>query len=455
MTETFIDTGRPLYPNYIKIFIGTPFCNEDHSIDKFMESLKQIDYPKTLLDILWIENNSSDNTWQMLSKYYDEFKTYGYNSIRLIHKKGNYKNLIKCEKNEVSSGKVSKNNVYSVRKIRAEHLATLFNFIMDESIRLKCSYCFTLVADVMIPPNIINKFIEDFERIPDCGWIGGAGHKRYPSHKRLPDENPNSKGLGCPIMKILDREPAPIGYKEEWMLRRKKYRIMYYEKKYPDYYPYPYGFYTMTDEDLINRYRIGDGIFECCLVGHAWMVPDYIINKGLRCRVALVESGLDCELQLSKMGYKMYCDSHIYLRHISVDGQVWVDMIGDKIIYHEEKKPIINQIPIQVSIPEVKKLIPNQEIKKLTLPEIKSEIKILVEPVIKKEEPKLIETEYDKYLKCKKRYNDHCYTIPDRPPSNGTIRDPLLNKELNQEAWDKIYGKWVKYMEKNSCDKMC
>jgi hypothetical protein len=138
-----------------------------------------------------------------------------------------------------------------------------------------------------------------------------------------------------------------------------------------------------------------------------------------------------------------------------VDGQVWVDMIGDKIIYHEEKKPIINQVFIQVPIPEVKKLIPNQEIKILTLPEIKSKIKILVEPVVKKEEPKLIETEYDKYLKCKKRYNDNCYTIPDRPPNNGTIRDPLLNKELNQELWDKIYGKWVKYMEKKSCDKMC
>jgi hypothetical protein len=435
MSELIIGTGRPINSN-IKIFIGTPFCNENHSIDKYMESLKNIDYPKSLLDILWIENNSSDNTWEMLNKYYDEFKNYRYHSIRLIRKKGNYKNLIKCKPEDVACGKISENNSYTVRRIRAEHLASLFNLIMDESIEYKCNYCLTLVADIMVPPNIINKFLEDFEILPDCGWIGGVLHKRFPSQYKKPNEGPNIKGLASPVMKILDSEPTPVGYKEEWMNRRKKYRLAYYEKKYPDYYTYPYGFYTMIDEDLINRYNIGDGIFECCLAGHAWMVPDYIINKGLRVRFALVESGLDCEVQLSKMCYKMYCDSHVYIKHISVDGKIWVNMIGDKIIYMEEntKKQDIDK---STGKQEAEKLTTKQEVEK---PIIKQKI----DDLTKIQGP--TDNELEKYLKCKKLYNDHCYTIPDRPPSNGTIRDPLLNKELNQEAWDKIYGKWVKYM---------
>jgi hypothetical protein len=443
--EFIIDEGRLIISYSNKIFIGTPFCNENHSIDKYMESLKNIDYPKSMIDVLWIENNSSDDTWERLTKCLEEFKTYGYNSIRLIRKRGNYKNLLKCEANEVGCGKISNNNSYPVRQIRAKHLAGLFNFIMEESIRLKCDYCLTIVADVIVPLNTITKFLDDFKILPDCGWIGVALHKRFPNHKRLPEENPHIKGLGCPVMKILDKEPAPLGYKEEWMSRRKRYKVAYYEKKYPDIYPYPFGFYTMIDEDLMNRYKFSDGLFECCLVGHIWMIPDYVINRGLRLKVALVESGVDATLQLNNMGYKMYCDSHVYAKHISVNGKVWVDMIDGKIIFLNE------------SVEKLKR--EGEEFKKRNLIPIKEPIKEPIKPSIKEPLPIIKEKskektkkddddygEYEKYLACKKRYNNNNYTIPDRPPSNGTIRDPLLKKDLNQEVWDKIYGKWLKYM---------
>lgn len=428
------DNGRPILN--AKIFIGTPFCNEDHAIDKYMESLKNIDYPKNLIDILWIENNSSDNTWKMLNKYYEEFKNYGYNSVKLISKCGNYKDIQKSKSHEISAGKIGNINEksYIMKTIITTHLAKLFNLIMDKSIEFKCDYCLTLCADIMIPSNTIQKFLQDFELIPDCGWIGGVGHKRYPIHKRNLNENSNNRGLGCPVMKILDREPTPKGYEESWMNRRKKYRLLYRIKQFSDFYPYPYGFYTITDEDLFERQKFGDGIFECCLVGHVWMIPDYIIKKGLRVNIALVESALDCELQLSKMGYKMYCDSHIYMKHISIDGNIWVDMVDGKFIYYN-----FDTSPNKIIV-EKEKI--KERAKPIIIPVIGLN-QIIKESII----PNIDNVSLENYLKLKELFTKRFCTIPNRPPVGGSIRDPISGKTLIQKDWDKIYGKFKKYIE--------
>ena len=40
-------------------------------------------------------------------------------------------------------------------------------------------------ADVVAPPEIITEYLDVFKKFPDCGWAGGAMHRRYPRHGQI------------------------------------------------------------------------------------------------------------------------------------------------------------------------------------------------------------------------------------------------------------------------------
>ena len=48
------------------ILILTPFRNESHSIPHYMKALRALDYPPELIEVYWLENDSSDITLRML-----------------------------------------------------------------------------------------------------------------------------------------------------------------------------------------------------------------------------------------------------------------------------------------------------------------------------------------------------------------------------------------------------
>ena len=62
------------------ILIVTPFRNEEHSVPHYLKSLKALDYPHELVDVYWLENDSSDNTLALLQAAKDDFN---FNSLTL------------------------------------------------------------------------------------------------------------------------------------------------------------------------------------------------------------------------------------------------------------------------------------------------------------------------------------------------------------------------------------
>lgn len=81
----------------IPILIVTPFRNEDYSIPHYLRALKEIDYPKDLIDLYWLENDSSDKTLSMLQEAKDglPFKSTTLESIDILgpvkkHEPGGY-----------------------------------------------------------------------------------------------------------------------------------------------------------------------------------------------------------------------------------------------------------------------------------------------------------------------------------------------------------------------------
>ena len=313
-----------------RILIGTPFCNEEHSISQYVRGLLNIDYPKELIDLVWIENNSSDNTWKLLEKFYNRIKTeYHYHSFILLRKTNEeYGNLPKEEYGRCVSGKVHHGVHKSIRRARAHYLCSLLNFIMEKG--KTHDFCVTIMADVVVPANVLERYIKVMEDYSDCGWVGGVMHRRYPKHNRGRSRDPLSYGLCSPAMKSFDGDKSPKHFKEEWM-RRTKFWVKWYQEQ-DAVYPHPFGVRGTIEEEILERQNKGKGIFEVAITGHVWMVRKAVIATGLRFKTTpAVETGsLFCD-DMNKLGYKMLCDSYVYIKHISVDGIIYRSGLQRKI----------------------------------------------------------------------------------------------------------------------------
>lgn len=380
-----------------KIIIATPFCNEEHSIDKYVESLLAIDYPKELIDIIWIENNSSDNTWELLQKYHKEITIkYNYNSFILRQKTCDlYPSIQKQGLDEYGQtgcgGKIGKGNSYETRKYRPIHQLGIWNDMLLE-LTTKHDYILYIFADVIVPPNLVKQFITDFKAYPDAGWFGGVMHKRYPRHIRNEEQNPMYYGLASPYLKIENPQKN-----DPFIILNPAY---------------PYGVRGITEEEIIAKQMKGEFIFEICCSGHVFMIPLNVVSKGFKFILAPLETGLACERFLNNMGLKMYCDSSLYVKHISVDGKIYRHNLTD---LTDKQKQIIESLKVE---PIVK-------------PEIKKEKEITIDERL---QMKFIE--YQLYLLKKEQ------DIPNRPSEGTTMLDNVTRSIITSIDWDIMYGKW-------------
>jgi hypothetical protein len=385
-----------------------------------MESFSKLDYPKQLIDVLWIENNSSDNTWTSLQGYYNQFKD-NYRSFKLLQISAGIK-LPKELYGEHGNtgGKVSTKTSKVVKKVRSEHFISILNYAL--SLADDSDFVFFLFADCIVSPDIINKFVIDLENHPDCGWIGGVMHKRYPNHFRKKDMFPMERGLASPIMRIFDNESPPEGQKEEWVLRNNKltrnfvrtYKQQkeFFGKYCPEKFPYEYGIYIPTEEEILLKQKVGDGVFEVSYCGHVWMMRPELYRLGLRFRIAPLETGIAFGDDMMKKGMKICCDSNVYIQHISVDGRIY-------------RKDLC-------SLPRFHQIIPD-----LCFDNVANFFEEVGE-LHQREE-------YESLLQRCWKINKH---IPHKPAKGEQIRDPLTGEELDSEKWDARFGKYKKFMER-------
>jgi hypothetical protein len=207
----------------------------------------------------------------------------------------------------------------------------LWNIILDEG--KKHDFVLFYLADAIAQPDALIRFIDVMEKHSDAGWVGGVMHRRFPLHR----ENLQGRcGLHSPFLKFYDEKELP----SDWMTTARSWIIN------GKSVGYPYQVRGITEKEILDRQKRGEGIFnDCCCLGHVWLIRRDVILKGVRFRNGRIEAGLSSERDLDAIGYKIYCDSYVYIKHISVDGKIWRDSLNTELsetekIYADEKKRI-------------------------------------------------------------------------------------------------------------------
>ena len=408
-----IEEEKPLK----KLLICTPFCNESHSINKYIGGLIALDYPKGLIDLIWVENNSSDNTWELLKKHKEEImKTYTYNSFTLYQKTCDLYNGIEKqglqEYGETGSGgKVGKNNSIMVKRHRPAHQIGIWNDMIN-AMTDKHDYILFIFADCVIQEDTVKRFLKDFETYPNAGWFGGVMHKRYPRHRRYPHQSPMYFGLASPSIKVWENMNVPTIFKKRpwWIVRHPAY---------------PYGIRGMDEEEIIELQKSGNIIFEICCSGHIFMLNREVIRKGFKFKLAPIESGLAVDRDLDEMGYKMYCDSYVYIKHISVDGKIYRESLEAIGVDEKEMFNLLNEDMTESKKEIVIDNLSSEERKKLTF------IEFLVKNAYKN------------------------VSIPMRPSEGTSVFDKVSRMIISSKQWDEFYGDWGTIIENSEVYKEC
>ena len=130
-----------------RVTVVTPVYNEEQNLDDFFEAVQRkiISNKKYAFEVLLIDDGSSDKSWEMIRSY----------SLKDKHFKG-----IKLSKNHGSH----------------HALAAGFSFARGDAIA-------TLACDLQDPPDMINRFLEQWEKGVDIAW--GVRKKREDSRWRI------------------------------------------------------------------------------------------------------------------------------------------------------------------------------------------------------------------------------------------------------------------------------
>jgi GT2 family glycosyltransferase len=269
-----------------RILICSPFNNEDHSIDQYVVSLLSLDYPKELIDLVWLENDSNDKTWEKLQKYYEEIKAkYNYHSFELYQKYYGLERLGKMSQNDANqhytSGKNHLKN-YGEATLRAQRLCDIYHFFFTRMTK-EHDYFMIFMSDAIPPSNVILRYLEVFELRKDAGWVGAVHHQRAPHHSKL----------AAPLFKGTE-----TGGKGGTGIR------------------------YVTDTQLTEMTK-DDPIIECVFTGHVFMIKPKVVFAGAKMTIQGYDIVIPFTDKLREMGLKVYCATDVYLRHISLDGKIY------------------------------------------------------------------------------------------------------------------------------------
>lgn len=164
------------------ILILTPFRNEDHSIPHYLKALKALDYPLELIDVYWLENDSSDNTLELLEGAKNSFN---FNSLTLESVK-----ILGSVKKRAPSGYV-KDIDYGRGRIKS-WLIIWNKYFLPLIRKSNADYVMAWWADAIPPKDVITQYLLNFKEVKDVGWIGGKMYRRFPRHNQILSPSPKS-----------------------------------------------------------------------------------------------------------------------------------------------------------------------------------------------------------------------------------------------------------------------
>jgi len=158
-----------------RILIITPFRNEFHSIPFYLTALLSLDYPHELIDLYWLENDSTDRTLRLLKQVRGNlhFHHHEFRSKRIIGRvrkrtPGNYWKDLRYGRGRVRAWLIIWNQYFLplIRKSRVDYVLLWY-------------------ADAIPPSNVITEYLKVFKNHKDAGWVGGAMYRRYPRQKQV------------------------------------------------------------------------------------------------------------------------------------------------------------------------------------------------------------------------------------------------------------------------------
>lgn len=411
-----------------RIFIGVPVCNEDNVIDRCINSILDLNYPKELIDVLIIENNSSDNSWKTLQAFSEYVnKNFSYHSFEVIQDWGDYSARIR-----------GKDEWGMLGPKQAEHVCKLMNRFMDEAKEHNCDFCLTIMADCMVRKDTIRYYLKVFEHKYDAGWAGGVLHKRYPHHEWNETLNPIYFGLASPTIKYYEGDSLPVDFKPEWVFTLKRM------KREIKGYPYSYGFRGMRENEVTTLRKALDPlpVIEACCTGHAWMIRKELF--GLRFQSTVVEAGLQFETDMTNLGYKMYAHLGVYIVHISSDGKIYRTGLIDE---EEQMRAKIAKLELDEE----------ENLKRNPYYNFVVEVACRNKPNPSKGEKADIERRLMSFALFLREYVLlECISIPTRPSIGTKSYDGIFKRSIDCNEWDKLYGIWAEFInDRNFYNRFC
>lgn len=169
------------------ILILTPFRNEEHSIPQYLAAIKKLQYPPELIDLYWLENDSSDNTLSLLEEAQPKMP---FNSTTLESMK------VHGPVEKRKDGGYIKDVGYGPSRC-ASWLVIWNKYFTPLIRRSEADYVLCWWADAIPPRNVITHYLSVYKRHPNAGWVGGKMYRRYPKHNVIlspwPEKLFNSK----------------------------------------------------------------------------------------------------------------------------------------------------------------------------------------------------------------------------------------------------------------------
>lgn len=268
-----------------KILIVSPFRNEELSIPYYLDALKTLTYPSDLIDIYWLENDSSDQTNELLFNAFQGFRFAGLKIPGIGTIRHSYFQTLEYNPMQILGpllknppGDYHKDIPYGSERIKS-WLVIWNEYFLPRIRQSDADYVLIWFGDAVPPPTVIEEYLKVFEEKPDAGWVGGAMHRHYPRHEEV-------------VLWLLDRKEPPV----------------YANAPRPDELP-----------------RV---ITEVRHTNHIWMMPTYIFEQGMYISERFEwDIWMGLVTQLHERGLKVYYQPSVYIKHVSTDGKIWQESL--------------------------------------------------------------------------------------------------------------------------------
>ncbi|PYY28360.1 glycosyltransferase [Paenibacillus illinoisensis] len=157
------------------ITIAAPVRNREWILPQYLRSILKINYPKALIDLHFVVNDSSDKTFEMLTEFKKSRKSL-YNNIRI---------------DVINNNTPEDLREFSIRnKYIYKSLSGLKNYIMS---KVRTDKLIFIDTDILVKPDVITKLLKHGKKI-----ISGLIYNGYITNKDKPYLYPN-------IMKLDDK----------------------------------------------------------------------------------------------------------------------------------------------------------------------------------------------------------------------------------------------------------